>query len=75
VSPAERALLQHLTAQPWADPPSAPVRDRRQSVATMLRLTRSEATAAAANLARAQQRRGVRTIDTATMGGSLGGAW
>jgi len=68
VSPSAVALhVQHLTAEMWA-------RRRHRSVADMLHMSTSEIHRGARALAEAQARRGVRTIDTATLGGTIGGA-
>ena len=68
----EQAVLAHIQARPWADHPRAKNRRRRASVADLLRLSSGEALAAARRLAREQRARGVKTIDTSTLSGSLG---
>lgn len=70
----EHAILAHIHTAAWVDHPAASVRRRRQSVAQLLGLTSGEAGAAARRLAREQRDRGVKTVDTAKLPGSLGAA-
>lgn len=68
MSPSAVAVhVQHLTAEMWA-------RRRHMSVADVLRMSTSEIDRGGRRLAEEQAARGVRTIDTATLGGALGGA-
>lgn len=68
MSPSAVALhVQHLTAEMWSG-------RRHRSVADMLHMSTSEIRRGARALAEEQALLGVRTIDTATLGGSIGGA-
>jgi len=67
VTPDVAVHVQHLTAERWAG-------RRHLSVAALLRMSTREIHRGARALATLQAARGVRTIDTATLGGTLGGA-